>query len=61
MDGVGRGSGETAGEGGLAVETAALAEEVALTVHPNPTLLEIEADAAEVSRGSTIHLVPAKR
>src|SRR5438552_6614128 len=44
---VGPGAGELIAEGALAVETAALAEDVAATIHAHPTLSESWMDAAE--------------
>ncbi|HET8577692.1 MAG TPA: dihydrolipoyl dehydrogenase [Methylomirabilota bacterium] len=44
---VGPGAGELIAEGALAVETAALAEDVALTIHAHPTLSESLMEAAE--------------
>jgi dihydrolipoyl dehydrogenase len=44
---VGAGAGELIAEGALAVETAALAEDVAATIHAHPTLSESLMEAAE--------------
>src|SRR3989449_4790438 len=44
---VGPGARELIAEGALAVETAALAEDVAATIHPHPTLSESWMEAAE--------------
>ncbi|HLF50364.1 MAG TPA: dihydrolipoyl dehydrogenase [Methylomirabilota bacterium] len=44
---VGPGAGELIAEGALAVETAALAEDVAATIHAHPTLSESLMEAAE--------------
>jgi dihydrolipoamide dehydrogenase len=44
---VGPGAGELIAEAALAVETAALAEDVALTIHAHPTLSESLMEAAE--------------
>jgi dihydrolipoamide dehydrogenase len=44
---VGPGAGELIAEGALAVETAALAEDLALTIHAHPTLSETLMEAAE--------------
>jgi dihydrolipoamide dehydrogenase len=43
----GPGAGELIGEGALAVETALLAEDLALTIHTHPTLSETLMEAAE--------------
>ncbi len=58
---VGRGAGEMIGEGVLAVEMGALAEDLALTMHPHPTLSETEGEVAEAFLGSATHLLPASR
>ncbi len=44
-------------EGVLAVEMGALAEDMALSVHPHPTLSETEAEAAEIFLGSATHFL----
>ena len=44
---VGPGAGELIAEGALAVETALLAEDLALTIHTHPTLSETLMEAAE--------------
>jgi dihydrolipoamide dehydrogenase len=58
---VGRGAGEMIAEGVLAVEMGVVAEDLALTMHPHPTLSETEEEAAEAYLGSAIHLVTPKR
>jgi dihydrolipoamide dehydrogenase len=57
---VGRGAGEIIAEGVLAVEMGAQAQDLALTMHPHPTLSETEGEAAEAFLGSPVHLAPAK-
>lgn len=57
---VGRGAGEMIAEGVLAVEMGALAEDVALSMHPHPTLSETEEEAAEAFLGSAIHVLSPK-
>jgi dihydrolipoamide dehydrogenase len=47
-------------EGVLAVEMGALAEDLALTIHPHPTLSETVGEAAEVFFGSATHVLPRK-
>lgn len=42
----------------LAIEMAATAEEIALTIHPHPTLSETIMEAAELYIGSPTHLPP---
>ena len=46
---VGAGAGELIAEGVLAVEMAALARDIAMTIHPHPTLSETEPSAAKFS------------
>lgn len=53
---VGAGAGELIAEAALAVEMAAVASDVALTIHPHPTLSETLMEAAEVFLGHCIHL-----
>jgi dihydrolipoamide dehydrogenase len=48
-------------EGVLAVEMGALAEDMALSIHPHPTLSETEAEAAEMYLGSATHIMPKAR
>jgi dihydrolipoamide dehydrogenase len=55
---VGREAGEMISEGVLAVEMGALAEDLALTVHPHPTLSETEEEAAGAFLGSSTHILP---
>lgn len=47
-------------EGVLAIEMGALAEDMALSLHPHPTLSETEAEAAEIFLGSPTHMLPKK-
>jgi dihydrolipoamide dehydrogenase len=44
-------------EGVLAIEMGALAEDMALSIHPHPTLSETEAEAAEMYLGSATHIL----
>ncbi len=53
---VGPGAGELIAEGTLAVEMSALAKDVALTIHPHPTLSETVMESAELFFGHTTHL-----
>jgi dihydrolipoamide dehydrogenase len=55
---VGREAGEMISEGVLAVEMGALAGDLALTVHPHPTLSETEEEAAGAFLGSSTHILP---
>jgi dihydrolipoamide dehydrogenase len=54
---VGREAGEMISEGALAVEMGALAQDLALTIHPHPTLSEAEEEAAEAFLGSSTHIL----
>ena len=54
----GRDAGEMISEGVLAVEMGALAQDVALSIHPHPTLSESEEEAAEAFLGSATHILP---
>lgn len=45
-------------EAALAIEMGALAEDIALTIHPHPTLSETVAEAAEIFQGSPTHMMP---
>jgi dihydrolipoamide dehydrogenase len=57
----GAGAGELIAEGVLAVEMAALASDIALSIHPHPTLSETVMEAAEVFFGTSTHVYrPAK-
>lgn len=58
---VGPGAGELISEGVLAVEMAALASDVALSIHPHPTLSETLMEAAEVFYGHATHVYRPKR
>lgn len=58
---VGREAGEMISEGVLAIEMGALAEDVAMSMHPHPTLAESEEEAAEAFLGSSIHILPQKK
>jgi dihydrolipoamide dehydrogenase len=58
---VGAGAGEMIAEGVLAIEMAALASDVSLTIHPHPTLSETVMEAAEVFFGTSTHMNPPKR
>ena len=57
---VGYGAGELISEGALAVEMGATAKDIALTVHPHPTLSETIMEAAEAFYGEATHIF-AKR
>jgi dihydrolipoamide dehydrogenase len=48
-------------EGVLAIEMGALAEDMALSIHPHPTLSETEGEAAELYLGSATHILSKKK
>jgi dihydrolipoamide dehydrogenase len=58
---VGAGAGELIAEGVLAVEMAALASDIAMTIHPHPTLSETVMESAEVFFGTSTHIYRPKR
>lgn len=58
---VGPGAGELISEGVLAVEMAAQAKDIALSIHPHPTLSETIMESAEVLFGTSTHLYRPKR
>jgi dihydrolipoamide dehydrogenase len=58
---VGAGAGELIAEGVLAIEMAALASDVAMTIHPHPTLSETIMESAEVFFGTSTDLYRPKR
>jgi len=58
---VGAGAGELIAEGVLAVEMAATATDLALSIHPHPTLSETLMEAAEVFFGTSTHIYRPKR
>lgn len=49
------------GEAALAIEMGALAEDLALILHPYPTLSETEGEAAAMFLGSPTHITPEER
>lgn len=58
---VGAGAGELIAEGVLAIEMAALASDVSLSIHPHPTLSETLMETAEVFFGHSTHVYRPKR
>lgn len=58
---VGHGAGELIAEGVLAVEMGATVQDLALTVHPHPTLSETLMEAAEVFFGHATHTYTRKK
>ena len=57
---VGVGAGDLIAEAVLAIEMAALAKDVALTIHPHPTLSETIMNAAEVFFGTATDIYRPK-
>ncbi len=57
---VGSGAGELIAEGVLAIEMGALAQDIALTIHPHPTLSETVMESAEVFFGTSTHVYRPK-
>jgi len=47
-------------EGVLAIEMGALVEDMALSIHPHPTLSETEGEAAEIFLGTATHFISKK-
>ena len=58
---VGVGAGELIAEGTLAIEMAALATDITLTIHPHPTLSETIMQSAEVFFGTSTDLYRPKK
>jgi len=58
---VGPGAGELISEGVLAVEMAARASDISLSIHPHPTLTETFMEAAEMFFGNSTHVIRSKR
>src|SRR4051812_16016243 len=58
---VGHGAGELIAEGVLAVEMGATVKDLALTVHPHPTLSETLMEAAEAFYGHATHIMVKKK
>ncbi|HEX7471256.1 MAG TPA: dihydrolipoyl dehydrogenase [Verrucomicrobiae bacterium] len=58
---VGAGAGELIAEAVLAIEMGATAEDIALTVHPHPTLSETLMECAEAFYGHATHTISKKR
>jgi dihydrolipoamide dehydrogenase len=57
----GVGAGEMIAEGVLAIEMGATAKDMAMTIHPHPTLTETVMEAAEVFFGTATHVYRPKR
>jgi dihydrolipoamide dehydrogenase len=58
---VGVGAGDLIAEGVVAIEMAALAKDVAMSIHPHPTLSETVMEAAEVFFGTSTDVYRPKR
>ena len=58
---VGSGAGELIAEGVLAIEMAALATDLKLSIHPHPTLSETLMESAEVFFGQATHVYRPKK
>jgi dihydrolipoamide dehydrogenase len=58
---VGSGAGELIAEGVLAVEMAAVATDLKLSIHPHPTLSETLMEAAEVFFGQSTHVYKPRK
>ena len=58
---VGSGAGELIAEGVVAVEMAALASDLKMSIHPHPTLSETMIEAAEVFFGQSVHVYRPKK
>ena len=48
-------------EGVLAIEMGALSQDLALTIHPHPTLSETVGEVADIFLGSATHILPKKK
>ena len=57
----GAGAGELIAEACLAVEMAAVAEDLVATIHPHPTLSETVMEAAEILFGHSSHVYRKQR
>lgn len=55
MTAVGKGVSELLGEATLALEMGAFLEDIALTIHPHPSLSEAVQEAVEVALGKAVH------
>ena len=58
---VGRDTEGLIAEGVLAVEMGALVEDLALSIHPHPTLSETEGEAAEMFLDSATQVLPKRK
>jgi len=58
---VGVGAGDLISEAALAVEMGATAEDIAMTIHPHPTMSETLMEAAELFLGHSAHYIQKKK
>ncbi len=58
---VGPNAGDLIADAALVIEMGANAEDIALTIHPHPTLSETFGTAAEMFAGTITDLIPPKR
>jgi dihydrolipoamide dehydrogenase len=56
----GRGAESLIAEAVVAIEMGALADDLALSIHPHPTLSETEGEVAEIFLGSATHVFSPK-
>jgi dihydrolipoamide dehydrogenase len=54
-------AGDLISEGALAIEMGAVADDLALTIHPHPTLSEMIMETAEGLFGHCTHIARAKK
>src|SRR5690606_25419816 len=54
---VGNGASDLISEGALAIEMGAVVDDIALTIHPHPTLSEALMESAAAALGEAIHVV----
>ncbi len=57
---VGNGASDLISEGALAIEMGAVLDDLALTIHPHPTLSEIMMETAAAANGEAIHIINRK-
>ncbi|MCP4444057.1 MAG: dihydrolipoyl dehydrogenase [Myxococcales bacterium] len=57
---VGNGASDLIAEGALAIEMGAVLHDLALTIHPHPTLSEVMMETAAATLGEAIHIVNRK-
>ena len=58
---VGTGVTDLIAEGTLAIEMGAVVDDLALTIHPHPTLSEVMMEAAAAANGEAIHMINRKQ